>query len=254
MSQPIFYIPGNQIVQRVAGNQLLQKGYNIAPLPCPEITHLLLPVPSLTDNGQLKCGGDLQKILTALPKDITIIGGKIPVSLSSHYKTIDLLKDEEYLAQNAYITACCAMRIMMMELPVILKACKVLIIGWGRIAQCLAALLRSADADVTLLIRNSSQRAIASALGYRTAEPESLPDILPDFRVVCNTAPATVISEEQSSLCRDDCLKLDLASKLGIGGKHVIWARGLPGKDAPESSGTLIANTVIRLLCKEEKL
>ena len=34
---------------------------------------------------------------------------------------------------------------------------------------------------------------------------------------------------------------------------HVIWARGLPGKDAPESSGILIAKTIIRLLERKEQ-
>ena len=30
-------------------------------------------------------------------------------------------------------------------------------------------------------------------------------------------------------------------------GDDVLWARGLPGKDAPESSGKLIARTILRL-------
>ena len=45
---------------------------------------------------------------------------------------------------------------------------------------------------------------------------------------------------------------IDLASKLGIEAEDVIWARGLPGKDAPETSGDLIARTVIRLTAKKE--
>jgi len=32
----------------------------------------------------------------------------------------------------------------------------------------------------------------------------------------------------------------------------VIWARGLPGKEAPESSGELIARTVLRLIAGKE--
>ena len=48
--------------------------------------------------------------------------------------------------------------------------------------------------------------------------------------------------------CFGNALKIDLASKPGIGGSDVIWARGLPGKDAPESSGELIAKTIIRLM------
>ncbi len=252
MSRYIFYIPGNQVVQRSVGKALKAMGYPIAPLPSPEITHLLLPIPSFYDNGELKCGGDFSKLLAALPENITVIGGKLPDALTAKYKTVDLLKDPEYVAQNAYITACCAMRIILMELPVILRGCNTLIIGWGRIAQCLAALLRNAEADITIATRSSDHRALAHALGYKVADTNNLVKILPDYRVICNTAPATVISAEQAAHCSDDCLKIDLASQLGIEGKHVIWARGLPGKDAPESSGMLIADTVIRLINKEE--
>ena len=44
---------------------------------------------------------------------------------------------------------------------------------------------------------------------------------------------------------------MDLASKKGIAGNDVIWARGLPGIHAPEESGALIARTILDLL-KEE--
>ena len=44
---------------------------------------------------------------------------------------------------------------------------------------------------------------------------------------------------------------IDLASEPGMQGKSVIPARGLPGKYAPESSGKLIADTILRVL-KEE--
>ena len=50
-----------------------------------------------------------------------------------------------------------------------------------------------------------------------------------------------------------EALLMDLASLRGIEGDRVIWARGLPGKDAPESSGALIAKTVIRLLERKEQ-
>jgi hypothetical protein len=50
------------------------------------------------------------------------------------------------------------------------------------------------------------------------------------------------------SECPGKALKIDLASQPGIGGNDVIWARGLPGKNAPESSGKLIAQTVLRKL------
>jgi hypothetical protein len=58
----------------------------------------------------------------------------------------------------------------------------------------------------------------------------------------------------KQATCKEDCLKIDLASHRGIEGEDVIWARGLPGKDAPESSGKLIVKTAIRLIEKERAL
>ena len=52
--------------------------------------------------------------------------------------------------------------------------------------------------------------------------------------------------------CRPECLKIELASVSGMEGDDVIIARGLPGIWAPETSGRLIARTVLRLCTKKE--
>jgi hypothetical protein len=49
--------------------------------------------------------------------------------------------------------------------------------------------------------------------------------------------------------CREDCVKIELASKDGMEGDDIIIARGLPGIHLPESSGELIAETFLRLCC-----
>ncbi len=254
MSKLIFYPMNQSPVLQAAAESLKRKGYCVVSQPCESITHLLLPVPSFDDLGNLKGGGDLDCVLKTLPRSVTIIGGNLPKDRFCGYKTIDLLKDATYLADNAAITAYCAVRLAMMELPVMLRGCRVLIIGWGRIGRCLAALLWALEADVTIAARREEQRAMAHALGYQTEDTEHLVQTLNNYRIIFNTAPAPVLSEEQISHCRDNCLKIDLASTLGIAGTHVIWARGLPGKDMPESSGKLIAKTAIRLIEKERTL
>ena len=78
-----------------------------------------------------------------------------------------------------------------------------------------------------------------SALGYEVA---SLTD-LTGYRVIFNTADGCGIQNIPK-----ECLKLDLASVQGILDRDTLWARGLPGTLTPESSGRLIAQTVLRLL------
>lgn len=253
MSRYIFYPINRSAVMRAAEECLKTKGYGVVSRSCESVTHLLLPVPSFDETGAVKGGGDPDAALKGLSGDVTIVGGNIPKDRFPGYRIIDLLKDPLYLADNAAITAYCAVRLAMMELPVMLRGCKVLIIGWGRIGRCLAALLWALEAEVTIAARKDADRAMAHALGYQSEDPETLGHNLNGFRLIFNTAPAAVLSEEQTTHCRDNCLMIDLASVRGIAGEHIIWARGLPGKDAPESSGKLIAKTVIRLLNRKEQ-
>lgn len=252
MSKYIFYTANRSPVLRAAGEALKRRGYGVVEQPCESVTHLLLNVPSFDAQGNLIGGGDPEELLSRLSGKVVIVGGFIPKDRFPGYRVLDLLEDPRYLADNAAITAYCALRLAMMELPVMLRGIRVLIIGWGRISKCLAALLWGLEADVTVAARKEEDRAMAHALGYHVEDSEELGDNLNDYRVIFNTAPAVVLSEDQVAHCRENCLKIDLASKKGIAGNHVIWARGLPGRDTPESSGKLIANRIICSLDRKE--
>jgi len=212
--------------------------------PCEQVTHLLLPVPSFAPDGGIVGGGNLSTLLTLLPKDITVIGGNLDRPELDYYTTADLLQDANYLALNANITAHCALELALDQLPVILDGCRVLIIGWGRIGKCLGKLLQQLGAQVSVCARKESDRSMLAALGYRALKLEQVDPAA--YRVIFNTVPTMLFPT-----CPGNALKIDLASRLGLGSEDVIWARGLPGKDAPESSGQLIANTLIPMLRKE---
>ena len=251
MSHYIFYPATRTPALVAAAEALKRRGYGVVNRPCESVTHLLLPVPSFDADGTIKGGGELADLLNTLPKNITVVGGNLG---EPEFKCMDLLKDAEYLACNAYITAHCALRLIMMQLPVTLRQCRVLIIGWGRIGKCLTRLLRAMEADLTVAARKDTDRATAHALGYSAVHPDELDGRLDPYRVIINTVPHPMLTDDQLADCCDKCLKLDLASVQGLEGADVLWARGLPAKDAPESSGALIAKTVIRLLDRKESL
>lgn len=235
---------GNSAGLDQAVSILRQTGFSIADVPGPEVTHLLLPVPSFDPDGRIKGGIPLLPLLQQLPKDVRILGGNL-TGVPEGYACTDLLKDPTYVAKNAAITAHCAIRLAMQKLPVTLEDLPVLVIGWGRIGKCLAKLLKALGSDVTVAARKESDRAMLRALGYKTAAIPFRGTILSS--VVFNTAPAAV----DVALPRD-CLKIDLASIKGLPGEDVIWARGLPGKDTPLSSGRLIAQTVTSIITGKE--
>ena len=252
MNGILIYPSGESRALTYAVRYLSQQGIQIASAPSPQITHLLLPVPSLDTNGQIKGGGSLLHTLSQLPDNITIMGGNLPKVEQESCKMIDFLQDPYYLAENAAITADCAIRIAGSNLSAVFFGCPILIIGWGRIGKCLADKLKAMGADVTVAARKESDRAMLTALGYRVEDPSRLMYSLVRYRVIFNTVPAPVLSDAQVSHCRGDCIKIDLASSPGIAGKDVIWARGLPNQDAPEASGILIAKTAIRLAKRRE--
>ena len=204
---------------------------------------ILLPIPS-------SLSADLwSKLQAGTQENTLIIGGNLP-SAGCIRKTADLLKDPRYLAKNAAITAHCALSIVMQQLPAVLEGCPVLIIGWGRIGAALASDLQKNSAQVTVCSGTEKSRSVCMALGHHALSPEEAVSQLPVFRVIINTAPAPVVPDFSS--CRRDCLLVDLASKPGILAPGVINARGLPGKMAPESSGRLIAETVLELIYGKE--
>lgn len=173
-------------------------------------------------------------MLLQLSKDVTIVGGNLCVP---EYQVVDLLQDPLYLAENADITAHGAVKLALELLPVTLKELPVLVIGWGRIGKCLARLLRQMDALVTVAARKETDRAMLTALGYRAVD---LPDS-PPYRLIFNTVPAPIPTRFP-----EDCLKIELASVPGLAGDNIINGRALPNRCAPESSGQLIARSVLR--------
>ena len=208
------------------------------------MTHLLLDIPSFGNDGLLRSGEDIKRILEILPRYTTVIGGGLEHPALEDHRCIDLLKDEMYLASNAAITAECALKVAAQMMNYTFSGCSVLIIGWGRIGKCLAQLLKAIGANVTVAARKLSDQAMAQALGYHTADPAGISG---SYKLIFNTAPAQVFTYQQLFHFHG-CIKIDLASVKGLEGEDVIWARGLPGIHAPESSGLLIAQTVARMI------
>lgn len=175
----------------------------------------------------------------------TVIGGNLDF-LNSCVGRIDLLKDPYYVAANAAITAEAALGMILSHLTCAVTEGEILILGWGRIGKNLTHQLKHLDAPVTVYARKPEDRAMLRSLSYMPVTAEQLPEALPRFRCIVNTAPGAILSQEEAHLIRPDCLCLDLASVKSIPGENVLHARGLPGRYKPESSGKLIAETILR--------
>ena len=252
MHTPLLYPIGTTQACHIAAGFLKKRGIHVTDHPPPDVTALLLDVPSFCPDGTLRSGEDIHLYLERLPAQIQLIGGNLNSGITEGYQKTDLLQDPEYLAENASITASCALMIASQKLPVTLPLTSVLIIGWGRIGKCLAHQLKGMGADPIVAARKESDRAVLRMLGYRAASMDSLRKVIPTVRLIFNTAPEPVLNEDDFKN-GVECLKIDLASRPGILCGDAIQARGLPGIHAPESSGQLIGNRVYRLLMEESQ-
>lgn len=239
MDNILIYPAGSSEGCRYAARFLQGQKIPLVDHPTPEVTHLLLDVPTNTEAAQ--------KLLPMLPTDVTVVGGNLTALPEGTFHCLDFLKCEAYLATNAAITADCAVKIALPLLKTVLADTPTLVLGWGRIGKCLARMLRALDCPVTVAVRKERDLAALKSLGYDAVSTQNIGSLLPGCRLLFNTAPEMVLPARQLSGC-ENCIKIDLASQPGLGGEDVVRARGLPGKYAPESSGKLIAATLLHFI------
>lgn len=245
MVKKLIFRAGGTRACRYAGEYLRSLGLPVVDAPGEDVRYLLLDIPSFKPDGTLRWGDDVQTLLNQLPRDILVCGGNLTHPSLDGYEKADFLQDEDYLCENAYITAECALDVALPYLSRTIRGCPVLILGWGRIGKCLGQLLKAMGADVTIAARSPAHRAMLHALGYHAAH---IPEITPShYRLIYNTIPSPILSAERLAQCREDCVKIELASTDGLEGEDIVIARGLPGVHMPESSGELIAKTFLRL-------
>ena len=232
----IYCHPGSKAIP-FAAKRLVELGFFIADVPGKNCGHLLLPVPSFSGGDD-----DLPQLLNKLPEDVTVSGGNLNSRYLAQYKAVDFLKDPDYLAENAAITARCALDMINKRIP--LPQRKVLLLGWGRIGKCLGFLLREKKAAVTIAARKDEDLAMIRALGFEAVPSHGIAEDLTMYDSIVNTIPAMVLPRFD---CHPGCVLLELASQPGMKHEGIINGRGLPGRMAPEESGKLIAETFIRL-------
>ena len=229
--------PVNEALRR-CGEILSGMGLRVSDTYRNGMTHLIAPVPTPK--------GFAGELLSRSDNPMTICGGSIDPSDYETHRVVDFLKDPYYLADNAAITAECAVRLLGEQLPDLFN-CRILILGWGRIGKCLGKLLQQIGANVTIAARKESDLAMIHALGYQAAPIRDIHREVRCYDAIVNTVPAMILPDLQF-----DGVAIELASKPGMIGTNIISARGLPGKMAPEKSGELIARTFLRLALSRE--
>ena len=222
----------------------------VLPLPASKCNSLI-EFESLAEiakkNGALVLGG----MLSTYMRDVMD-------ALSVQY--YDYYDDECLTIKNAYLTAEGALNIIMNELECDLKSADFSVFGYGRIGSALAQMLKSLGAHVTVYARRREILALAKERGFDCAFIS--PNEKISGRIIINTVPSRIISNEQLLELPDGSVLIELASLPGgfdpeiaeQCGHKVIKAGGVPGKYAPRSAGEAVAESLLTILEREELL
>ncbi len=201
----------------------------------------------------------LDEIFSLVGKEALLLGGNLPETAENR---IDYAKNENFLHQNARITAEGAISIAMNGLKTTLCGANAVVLGYGRIGIYLTDLLRSLGVNVSVAARRSLARLRAEMSGARSTGFEDLEALFSEADVIFNTVPTPIADEKAISVLKQKAVFIDLASLPGgltekaeklLEGRYVR-ALGLPGKYAPETAGRVIFETVFEILQKKGAL
>ena len=214
---------------------------------------ILLPVPTTRD-GVTVTATDirLSEVISDVGENTYIFGYGIPSEISCAATgdgalVYDLSLDEEYLLENASLTALGAVGYILTTARRALSESSVGIIGYGRIGEALSRLLLFLGASVSVFTTRDSLRRSLGELGLG-ARGMSSPLDLSGIDILINTAPRDLSSEFLHGLPLGMRL-IELASGENFKGvEGVERLPGLPERYFPESAGRTYASAVKRAL------
>ena len=227
---------------------------------------LLLPVPYSKDQ---KTVFGAPQVTTADAENACarfsfVCGGGLPAALFACARenggdAFDLLCDEAFTLENAYLTAYAALGMLLLDGGKAPRDTRILLLGYGRIASALCRLLLGAGFCVSVCARDPIKRAEAAFAGAKeTFAPSELAEAIEKADAVVNTVPFPLLKE--ADLPKARALRiLELASGENFEKNlpacvSLMRAPGLPGKVYPASAGALIAQAALRFLTQKTRI
>lgn len=207
----------------------------------------------------------IDRVMEFLGSENLVFGGIIKDTLLQRLKEDDIAfvdyYDEEFISQNAILTAFGTLKIILEHIDFSLPLGKYAVTGYGRVAREVSSLLSSLSCSVTVFARRQSQLREASIRGCRALDIGELDRFASEFDIIINTVPSEVIGGKALAEIRKDSKIIELASapygvNFDTAGKHgvdVIRASGLPGKYTPKTAGEIIGKRIEECLEREVK-
>ena len=211
---------------------------------------ILLPIPSTRDNRTvLNTNIYINEVLDEIDGDTVVTGYGLPDSfkVAAEWRgghVLDLSLDEEFLVENAYITALCTVGILLDNGEYVPRDMSVGIVGYGRIGKRLTNLLLYLGARVRVFTSRANTRIDISEYGVCSAESSDNAD-LSGLDILINTAPAAIFPRR---IIPEGLRIIDLASGDNFPELKVEKYPSVPAKMFPKSAGKVWARAVERFI------
>lgn len=227
---------------------------------------LVLPVPFSSDGEYIYCADKnfrlkINDLLPVLRDNSTVISGGINEEIRSELREngityYDMCDSDFFTEYNAFLTAQGALKLLLDNTESLVTGRKVLITGFGRVAEALAHALKGVGTDVYILARNNRQLIKAGCLGFKTVCFSAKSSVICMFDYIFNTVPCCIFTESEVFRIRDDAVYFELASKpfgadkkdFSVHGKTYVYGGGLPGKFVSDSAAEIMFDYIENIL------
>ncbi len=219
----------------------------------------LLPIPTTKDGITLHGTEDkLEPLFENMKKGDMVVGYGIPREIKERFSNsglmmLDVSLDEEFLKDNAILTAEGTIGRILTEHTSAVKDMKIGIIGYGRIGQSLLNLFLFLGAEVVVYTSKNEVRLDLcengiSAINLLEVNTEGDLFCFSGLDILINTAPAKVIPDEAVKMLKE-CRLIELASGNNIP-QTLYYERfsAVPALMYPKSAGFVLGAAVLRIL------
>lgn len=213
----------------------------------------LLPIPSTRDfKTVLGTNIYINSLLELISPSCLLVGYSLPLEFVKEAEGLgcivhDVGCDEEFLSENAELTAEAALGILLNTTSKSLSDMRVGIVGYGRIGKRMTRLLLYVGTTVKVYSSSDNKRLDLGEWGVATAQSAKSAD-LSGLDVLINTAPA-VIFDTASGSFPSNLRIIDLASGSNFPGLSTVEKYpSIPAKMFPISAGVAWGRSIERFM------
>ena len=194
----------------------------------------------------------IYSLLELLSTDCVVVGYSLPEEFLEKAKALgslvfDVCEDEDFLSENAELTAEAALGILLNTHKKSLSETRIGIVGYGRIGKRMTRLLLYLGASVKVYSSSDNKRLDLGEWGVSTAESARDAD-LSDIDILINTAPA-VIFDTDDEVFSKGLRVMDLASGDNFPGlSSVEKYPSIPAKMFPITAGKAWGRSIERFM------